>query len=102
MVSISNMSEPASDKCDKHQSDTKNESDQIIITIMNLKQQVIQFAKKKLKSKECKIRPPLFSNNLEHLTYRLVINLDDRFTGSGIDIGILMEDKFELKKYIKR
>ena len=29
MVSISNMSEPTSDKCDKHQSDTKNESDQI-------------------------------------------------------------------------
>ena len=29
MVSIRNMSEPTSDKCDKHQSDTKNESDQI-------------------------------------------------------------------------
>ena len=29
MVSIYNMLEATSDKCDKHQSDTKNESDQI-------------------------------------------------------------------------
>ena len=29
MVSIRNMSEPTSDKCDKHQTYTKNESDQI-------------------------------------------------------------------------
>lgn len=90
MVSISNMSEPTSDKCDKHQSDTKNESDQIKHNNNVPEATSDPICKEEIK--ECKIMPPLLSNNLgqhsksglrppQH-THRLVINLDDknRFT----------------------